>query len=64
MRLTSDERKIVKAILAKENAHGGYGSRYERVMRVVSGTISHHVYEYVKVEILIDIILKLANKRL
>lgn len=52
--LDRDQRRIVKAIVR--------GARYEQVMDVVAATIGHHVYEYVKVEILIDIIAAMAKR--
>ena len=52
--LNRDQRRIVKAIES--------GGRYEKVMDVVGATIGHHVYEYVKVERLIDIIKAMAKR--
>jgi hypothetical protein len=54
MRLEKGQGDIVKCIRK--------GGRYEEVMHAVRSKIGHHVYEYVMVEELIDIIRRLATK--
>jgi len=53
-KLNNGQKRIVKVIRD--------GRKYEEVMLAITKEIGHHVYEYVKVEDLIEIIRRLVTK--
>jgi len=52
--LTSDQLRIIKAVSEGEQCEG--------IMKLIGATVGHHVYEYIQVQRLIDII-KILIKR-